>query len=366
MDVVIDRRALARALDPVAKVATKKSTMVVLENAHIVARDSVLSLTANETHRAARATAPAKIAKSGEALVSAAAIAAAVAKLGGDEVRLSAADSSLVVSSGSARVRLPTARMDDWPVPPFAATEQGWIELPAQALRDVFAASYAVSSDTSRPHLGGLLLEVEGSARTLRACAADGHRLALHTSKLKEAPAGSFRVVVPSEAISLITKAMGDAERVDVLRGDKLFELRVGALRLSTVLLDDGFPAYDRVIPTGHPTRISAARAELISAIDLAMLASPDGSGGVSLELAAGSLSVKAESAERGEAQSAVAVDQQGPDTRIAVNGVYLRHALNAQVDDVITVELAGDLDPLVVVDAARERLNVTMPMRNA
>lgn len=364
MDVVIDRRALARALDPVAKVAAKKSPSVALENAHLRAGDSVLTLTANDTFRGARSSAPAKVASPGEALVSAHALAAAVAKLGGDEARLASADSSLVVSSGRSRVRLPTARVEDWPVPPFATTEQGWIELPSQAIRDVFACGYAISTDTSRPHLGGMLLEVDAERRTVRGVAADGHRLAVHETRAKEAPSASFRVVLPSEAVAIIAKALGDAERVEVLRGDRLFEVRVGSLRLSTVVLDDGFPPYSRIIPQNSPTRLSAARAELLSAVELAMLASADGAGGVELAVAEGSLSVSAESAGRGEAQSALSIDHTGPDTKVTVAGTYLRQALSAQVDDVVSLELAKDLDPIVIVDGARERLNVTMPMR--
>lgn len=361
MDVVIDRRALARALEPVAKVATKKSSMIVLENAHIVARDSVVAVTANETHRAARASAPGKVAKPGEVLVSAQAIAAAVAKLGGDEVRLASAESSLVVSSGRARVRLPIARIEDWPVPPFSTTEQGWISLPGQALRDVFACAYAVGTDTSRPHTNGLLLDLQGS--TLRAVATDGHRLAVHSVRLEKA-AGVCRAMLPLEAVGLIAKALGDTERVDVLQPERILELRIGPLRLSTVLADDQFPPFDRIIPQGNPTKLKVVRAELLSAVELAMLASPDGSGGVTLVVGEGALSIRAESAERGEAQAAVAVDQRGPDTKVNVNGAYLRQALVAQVHDEVTLELGEELDPIVLTNDDRTRLNVTMPMR--
>jgi DNA polymerase-3 subunit beta len=95
-------------------------------------------------------------------------------------------------------------------------------------------------------------------------------------------------------------------------------------------------------------------------------LVASDKSGGVRFQLSAGSLRIVSENPDLGEGSEELDVDYAGVSLTIGFNAKYLQDALNALSDDLVALELAGELDPGVLRPAADPNafVGVVMPMR--
>lgn len=360
MELTINRRELSRALEPLTKISDRKTTMAVLEHFRLVASDGVVGVSATNTIQSGTSHAPAAIAKRGDVLVPAAGFAGAVAKMPDGDLTLATEKGSLELRAGRTRVRLPTMASTDFPVVPL--TESGtWISLPGPAVREALAAGWAAGIDSARPMFCTLLFELD--ATRLRGVAVDGYVLAQHDVRVeRSADQGNLRCVIPSPAIPLLQRVVGNAERVDVLLG-RLFEVRVGPVHFATVPADDHFPPFEGFIPKEVATRVRVQRADLLDAIERASLALDAKNPALEIAVKAGVLTVASE-AERGTAADAMDVDQDGPDVTFYVAPNRLLGATKNHVADEVQINVATPLLPIVITDPNDgARLTLACPM---
>lgn len=358
MELTINRRELARALEPVTKIADRKTTQAVLEHLRLVAASGVASMSSTNHYQSARSSAVATIKKGGDILVPAAAFGAAVARMPEGDVVIATAKGSLELRAGRACVRLPTMSSDDFPASPL--TDEGtWISLPGDAVRSALAAGWAAGTDSSRAHLCALLFELD--ERGLRGAAINGYVLAVHDISL-DRPRTPLRCVIPSQAIPLIQRVIATADVVDVLLG-RCFEVRVGATHFATVPGDAAsFAPFEQIIPKDVATKARVVRATLLEAIDRASLALDSKSPALEVKIAAGVLSVRSDSPDRGTAGDELDVDQEGADVTFYVAPLWLRDSVKNHISDEVTINIADPLKPIVILGEGG-RLTLACPM---
>lgn len=361
MELTINRRELARALDPIAKIGDRKTTMPMLEHLRIVAADGVIGLSATNLYQSGRTHAPAAIAHRGDICVPAGGFAAAIAKMPDGDMNICSAKDSLELRAGRARVRLPTRSADDFP--DVQLSDEGtWVALPGEAVREALSAGWAAGVDSARPMFCTLLFEL--SADRLRGVSVDGYVLARHDVSMKRGTSTPLRCVIPSPAIALLQRVVGNAETVDVMLGARSFEVRVGPVHFATVLADDHFPPYENFVPKSVTTRARVVRATLIEAIDRASLALDVKSPAIEVQIAGGVLSVRSESGDRGTAGDSLDVDQDGPDVTFYIAPNRMRDAVKNHLADEVQINVADPLQPITVTDPQDDaRLTLACPM---
>ena len=95
--------------------------------------------------------------------------------------------------------------------------------------------------------------------------------LAAIQRECKHAEAMTKQVIVPRKALEEIRKSLedgdGEDDEVTVSLLDQHLLIRRGNLWLSTRLIDGQFPAYERVIPKGHPQHITLQRDAFLSSL---------------------------------------------------------------------------------------------------
>ena len=199
--------------------------------------------------------------------------------------------------------------------------------------------------------------------------ATDGHRLASIQRDCKDADAIAKQVIIPRKAMEEIRKGLedgnGEDDEVMVSVLDQHLLIRRGDLWLSTRLIDGQFPAYERVIPQGHPKHIILRRDAFLGSLRRVSLFAPEKSRAVRLRLAPGTMTVLSESPELGEARDEIEAEYEDESVTVGFNARYLMDVLNVVDEDQVLLEVKDAVSSSLMRPMADpENLYVIMPLR--
>ena len=205
-----------------------------------------VALVVDTLDRRCAVTVAAAIAEPGAAAARADALAGLAAKLPPNAtVRVSNDGDTVVVSCGRSRWRIAGLPLDDLPQSPTVDEAAATIELDSEdLLRLLVATTYAVSHEETRYYLNGVYLHATDKA--LRAVATDGQRLARCDVPTAEKIPG---VIVPRRTCEIATRLLKPGARVTLRVTEKLIQIELPGLVLTSKLIAGTFPDYARVLP---------------------------------------------------------------------------------------------------------------------
>jgi DNA polymerase-3 subunit beta len=219
----------------------------------------------------------------------------------------------------------------------------------------------AASRDEARPVLTGVLLEVNREGVTL--VATDSYRLAVR--ELTATAEGEAKAIVPERAMSEAGRAASAEEKGDVelyLDASQV-SFRVGALALTSRLIEGEFPNYRQLLPEAYESRLSVGRQLLIDAVRRVGLLARDTTP-VRMEFNALGVRLSSSSPDLGQAVEAVEAKYEGEDVTAAFNPNYLADGLAAAVGDSVRLEVRDGLKPGIVKGEGEEFTYLVMPVR--
>jgi DNA polymerase-3 subunit beta len=376
MEFVVSKREFVKGLARVQNVADKKSAMPILTNVLVTSDGaSGLRLAATDLLLSVASAVPADVRKGGSIALPAKAIFDVVKTLPeGDVTVVVGPNFSARVMGGRRRFELVGMPGQDFPTLPTPGKAE-LREMPVDALSDLIAlTSFSMSTDDTRPHLAGALLESDGV--TLRMVTTDGHRLSKAERKAKTAGRGSLSLLIPAKGIHELKRLLdeiraekkGDEAGPGTIAvgqaGSNVF-LRRDGTTMAIKLVDAAFPAYQQVIPTASVRSARVSRSGLLDALRAVSLVSSDRSSGVKLQFAPGKLTISSENPDLGAGTDEMEAELTGTDLTIGFNSRYLIDVLSALNADDVVLELSGELDPGVVKPSgADDFIGVIMPMR--
>ncbi len=371
MKLTIDRTALLRALGHAQNVVERRNTIPILSNVLLEAKDGRLFLTATDMDLAVVEDVAAAIAQAGSATVSAHTLYDIVRKLPeGAEVELALGleNQQIAIRSGRSRFALASLPREDFP-----ATHAGSLAhnfpLAAADLRSLIDhTSFAISTEETRYYLNGIYLHAHtaGKARTLRAVATDGHRLARVEMPLPEGAEKIPGIIVPRKMVLETRKLLDEAEGVvEVSLSDTRIRFAFDHIVLTSKLIDGSFPDYERVIPTKNDKVLEVDRRQFRDAVDRVSTISSEKSRVVKLSLKASQLTLSATSSENGSASEEIEIKYDGEAMEIGFNSKYLIDIADKIEGEGLEMKLADAGAPTLLRDMAdAQALYVLMPMR--
>ncbi|MBN8889058.1 MAG: DNA polymerase III subunit beta [Rhodospirillales bacterium 70-18] len=368
-----DRATLLRALAHVQSVVEKRNTIPILANVMIAVRDGKLTLTATDMEIAVVEDVAAATSRNGACTAPASTLYEIVRKLpDGAEVELDCpgGDAQLALRAGRYATSLVVLPTEDFPSM-TAGTLPHKFALPAHTLRALIDRTrFAISTEETRYYLNGIYLHAGESdgVPVLRAVATDGHRLARVEEPLPEGAASMPGVIVPRKTINELRKLLDEVTSdVEVALSDTRIQFRVGAITLTSKLIDGTFPEYERVIPRDNDKVLRVGKKDFSDAVARVAAISSERSRPVKLSLARDLLVLSASSPEQGTATEELDGDrvkyESGP-LEIGFQARYLND-ITDQITDQVEFRFADGAAPTVVQDAAdSSALYVLMPMR--
>ncbi|WP_420618133.1 DNA polymerase III subunit beta [Candidatus Poriferisocius sp.] len=265
------------------------------------------------------------------------------------------------IDSARSKFSLQTMGAEDFPQVEALASDPVVLEAEGllTALRQVVKAA---SADESRPVLTGVLLSAEQEG--LRLVTTDSYRLALCDLPGLEVLGSDQSVLVPSRALQEVIRLLPDVEEVSVRFNDREASFGLGAITVTTRLIEGEFPSYQGLIPTHQPNRLTVSREGFINAVRRVRLMAQD-STPIRMDMSSAGLELSATTQDVGEATEQLDAVFEGEDLTVAFNPEYLLDGAEAAPGEEIVLNTVDALKPAVIRTPETEQfLYLLMPVR--
>ncbi|GBQ84331.1 DNA polymerase III subunit beta [Asaia krungthepensis] len=368
-----DRTTLIRALAHIQSVAEKRNTIPILANVMLSVDSNLLRLTATDMEIAVVEEVAAEGARDGAVTAPASVLYEIVRKLAdGSMVELDhgGGDAPLALRAGRYATSLNVLPVEDFPSM-VAGDLPHEFSIPSAVLRGlVDRTRFAISTEETRYYLNGIYFHVakDGDTPKLRAVATDGHRLARVETDLPAGAGDMPGVIIPRKTVAELRKLLDEgAGAVQVSLSETRIQFRVGAVMLTSKLIDGTFPEYERVIPKNNDRFLKVNKQAFADAVARVAAISQERSRPVKLAVQTNLLTLSAISPDQGMAKEELdetSVSYDGPSLEIGFQARYLND-ITDQIDVEAEFAFADSAAPTLVRDTnLPTALYVLMPMR--
>ena len=157
---------------------------------------------------------------------------------------------------------------------------------------------------------------------------------------------------------------VGDAEQITLRLGERDAGFEVGAVKVTTRLIEGDFPNYRGLIPSNHPNTLTVSRESLLDAVRRVRLLAQE-STPVRLAMSSEGLELVAVTQDVGQAHESVDATYSGEDLTVAFNPEYLIDGIEVAPGDEITLETVDELKPALLKSSEDPNfLYLLMPVR--
>ena len=358
----ISKEAFLDGLQKVQHVVSSRTTLPILSNVLLVAKDGRIQFTTTDLDVGITGSVEAQIEKEGATTLPAKRLVSIIRELPASEVEVSV-DSKNHASIRSGPSFFKIIGLGEAEFPPLPDVEGAKVfKIPQITLRDgLKKTSYAISTDETRYVLNGIFASFRDGKMTL--VATDGRRLAMVDADLEFPASHETDVIIPTKAVQELQRLLGDAGEVIVKLSDSQISFAVGDSLLASKLIEGNYPNYRQVIPGDSNERVVIGREALLETVRRVSLLSSDKSNSVKLVFSENHIEVTANSPDVGEAQESMDVIYQGPPMQIAFNPEVLQAPLRALDSADVYLDLIDEMSP-GVLRIEGTFLYVLMPMR--
>lgn len=370
MKFSITREVFLKNLRHSQSVVEKRSSIAILSNVRLEARDNKLITTATDNDIAVQGVADAFVETPGATTVNAHKLFDIVSKLPEGvmvNAELTEAKDRLSVSAGKARFSL--ACLDAEAFPDFTGIEgQKAFTLKGTELKRLLTkAQFAASQEDTRQYLNGVYLHVaEGdNGKTLRAVATDGHRLAQVEQALPDGADSMPGVIIPRKTVAELRKLADEAKEINITVTDKKIQFQTPEATITSKVIDGTFPDYQRVIPMDNNFEMDVPRQALLQAVDRVAVLSHEKSRSVKFSLSPNQLTISANNPDQENATEEMRVDYGDNDIDLGFNAKYVSEIGGLFEGEDMQFFLKDANSPVVLRDPKDAgSLFVLMPMR--
>ena len=353
MELTLKTSDLAEELTLGQGAVEKKTTIPVLSNVLIEARDGEIFLTATDLEISIQSSCPAVIKEGGVITLPARMLLDYVNLLPDMELAFRLLENqSASLTCGRSRSRLAGMSAENYPdLPEMPAV---LTKIPSQVLTEAIRkTTFSVASEESRYTLTGALLILR--EQSLVMVATDGHRMAYFEKPHEFAGvSGEVKGLIPKKALDellkLTEKLAENGEEssepvseasdltVDFASDENHLFFRCGKRLLIMRKLSGQFPDYERVLPREAGRSVEINREELMQSVRRVAQFTDDRSQAVTLDLNSGQLELSA-SGDFGESKDSLPVVYEGDRIQVGFNWRYMLDFLGA-VEDAQNIEI--------------------------
>lgn len=370
MRVTCLQENLFKGLNIIGRAVASRTTLPITQNVLLETDESRLKLSATNLEIAVSTWVPGEIIEEGSLTVPARLLSEFVGALPNENVNLTSEVDPYSLTVNCARFDARIMGTDAVEFPPLPTVSSGIsVQVHSKVLRKaVTEVVFAAATTEDRPVLTGVQMELGEGKFTL--AAADGFRLAVHSSPVDGSISESVSAIVPAKSFSELNRLLGDHDqlveiRLDADRGQILFQLE--NTEMVSQLIQGSFPNYTQLIPQQWTTRSTVEVDGFLRTTRTAAIFARDGSGIVRLHLtpgSPGSLHMLARADEVGENKSEMDAQIEGEEAKVAFSSKYLIDVLNVIGEQNVTVELTNPSSPGVFRPLGSDNyVHVIMPM---
>lgn len=273
---------------------------------------------------------------------------------------------SIEIISDNGRYKLSGENATDFPKVPNVSNDFS-AEISTEVLaRAVNNTIFATSNDELRPAMTGVYVNLGDNNTTF--VATDGHRLVRYRRSDVKSDNGTS-IIIPRKALNLL-KATLPSENTEVSLSFNVSNafFKFGNIRMICRLIDERFPDYENVIPSGNNIKMTIDRTDLLGALKRISIYANKTTHQVRLKITGSELQISAEDLDfSNEANERLSCEHEGEDIEIGFNAKFLIEMLSNINADQIRLNMSAPNKAGVIVPAEKDKgediLMLVMPV---
>jgi DNA polymerase-3 subunit beta len=273
---------------------------------------------------------------------------------------------SIEIISDNGRYKLSGENATDFPKVPNVSNDFS-AEISSDVLsRAVNNTIFATSNDELRPAMTGVYVNLGEKNTTF--VATDGHRLVRYRRTDVKSDNGNA-IIIPRKALNLL-KATLPTENTDVSVSFNMSNafFKFGNIRMICRLIDERFPDYENVIPSGNNIKMTISRTDLLGALKRISIYANKTTHQVRLKITGSELQISAEDLDfSNEANERLSCEHENEDIEIGFNAKFLVEMLTNMDSDQIKLTMSAPNKAGVLLPAEKDKsediLMLVMPV---
>lgn len=337
MHLTISKAAFLKELNLIQGVVEKKSTIPILSNLLLEAKDGELGIKGTDLDVSISTKCEAEIKKGGSICLQAKKLFEIVRALPEAEVEIKQGDNEQVsLVCERSRFKMLGLAKDNFPEIP--AFDGEYISIPAEVLRSLISrTAFAITNEESRYALNGAKFEL--SDKHIRMIATDGHRLSF-IQRPTDFSGRKLDVLIPRKTLSELQRLSTETdETVEFGYNENHLFFRFNKRQLISRTLTGQFPNYEMVLPKDNNNRITADCGQLAGAIKRVALMADERSHAIKFDVNDGQINITSQASDVGEAGEILPVEYAGPTINAAFNAQYLLDFFSVVADGEVSLE---------------------------
>ncbi len=349
MKTTIKTKTLLSVIQNLVKVIPAKTATPILENFLIMASDNALGILASDSETSLSATIPVgeeqgcTVIEKGKAAVPAKLLLEMIKQVEDESVTLTAGETSAEISWAKGRSSLPAFDTKDYPEIILSIKEGTELEISGEELSQALNSTiYAVTEDTTRPVLNGILFNATKDGLTL--VSTDSHRLSIRSiPSVKADQSGCF--ILPKKNAGIVKNLADGAASVRIRFNENNAIFNIDGLTVVSVRTIIGkYPRYRDVIPKRNTSILTVNPASLSAVIRRVSVCANKASNHIQVKLLPDSTGAVMEitAKDTGFALAAfekISADYAGDPITIGFKANFLIDMLNTFSDETIQVK---------------------------
>lgn len=372
MKVTVKKPDILDVLSKVQGLAGRRTNLAITTNILIRAQGSEIVLTATDLETGFEGAYPAQVAREGAIAINAKKLFEIVREFPMEEISLNEVENQWIeIGNGNVEYHIMGMNPEEFPASP-KVDEVDFIEVDSTAFGRMIDQTVIVTGggDDRRAHITGVLVELlktEGG-KLFRMVSTDGSRLTTVNHPLPEGallPEGPG-VIVPKKGLSEVGKFLEPTGSVGIGFKSNNFIVKKANETIIVRLLEGEFPQYAEIITkSAEHIPVTLEKGLFIKTLRRMSILSSDNYKGVIFKFEPGSLEVRANNPELGEAKESLQVDYRGSALEVAFNPRYFMETLTVVEGDTVRLSLLDSDRPCHVEGGDDETfLCIIMPMR--
>ncbi len=365
MKITLLAENLKNALAFVNHAVSNRSDLPILLHILLEVKNNTLTLSGTDLEIGIRVSLAVEVEEEGAVTVPAKTFSELISSLSQEKIILEAGDSSLTVVTKRTKSTFQIMSADDFPKL-FEEKGEKIATLQSVDLRkDSNMVVFSASTDTTRPALSGILMKKEDGGFLF--VATDGYRLSLkHHSVVSEELKIENTFIVPSRVFREIQTMKDEGEiAIYIAKNNNQVIFEKENMLIVGRLIEAQYPEFEKIIPTDHATKTTFEREELLKAVKICSIFAKESANIIKLSLKSDKIVVSSKTPSLGENTAEVEARLTGEENEIAFNARYLLDVLSHLENEILTLEMAGPLNPGVFkIEEDPSFLHLIMPIR--
>ena len=370
MEFTIDRDSFLKSLSHANSIVDKKTTLPILSNILIEAKNSKIKITATDLDIIFfEEITPQEIKKEGSTTTSSNILHDILRKLQtGTKVEFSLLSiNKLKLVSGNSKFNLLCMPPDNFPLSE-EDNSQNTFEISSEKLLKILnKTKISISNDETRHYLNGIYLHKSTLENKSFLCgvATDSHRLSSSCIEINN-NIEMEPVILPKKTIfQLILLLEQNNKNIKISSSKSKIKFEIGNGILISKVIDGRFPDFNKVIPKDNNKILEIKLNEFKNSIDRVITVSADRKEGLKISIAKDSVQLTVNSLNSGEGVEKINAKFNSDNLTISFNSRYLTDIASQIENDTVIIYLKDPGSPVLIKDPLEKNsFHVVMPMK--